>query len=370
MKTKKIKSNVSLEWKPRFVSYSKIPSLLSGYKIVDAYEAQLKELFALENPALFHGPDFDTAWQGHLSKLTATLPLAKQGAWALYPWSNTIVHVLPEEKFFRVRTTRNRNLITDKEQKQFYDAVVGIAGLSIGMSIALALTLSGGAKRFKLADPDTIELSNLNRIPVGIGSLGLPKVVAAARLIYEFNPHSEVEIFSDGITSKNISDFFGGEYPLTVAVDEMDNMSAKAELRAAASSRGIPVVMAADCDTNSVLDVERFDLDRNLPHFHGRLGKHTALSLAGLSKKETGALIRKHVGEENHTKRIDASLAAIGRELVSWPQLGGTALQNGVAVAHIIRQIVTGQSVTDNRAVIALGELLSRKTGTKTKRTR
>ncbi|MDO8686812.1 MAG: ThiF family adenylyltransferase [Candidatus Berkelbacteria bacterium] len=370
MKTKKTKSSMSPEWKPRFISYSKVQSLLLGYKVVDTYKAQLRELFAINNPALFHSRDFEKLWQKYLADTIALKPLHETGTWVFYSWSNTIVHVLPEENFFRVRTARNRNLIITEEQKGFYDAVVGIAGLSIGMSVALALVLAGGAKRLKLADPDTIELSNLNRIPVGIGNLGLPKVVAAARLIYELNPYAEVEIFSDGITSKNIADFFGGEHPLTVAVDEMDNLSAKAELRVVASAKCVPVVMSADCDTNSVLDVERFDLDRNLPQFHGRLGNNTALSLAGLSKKETGELIRQHVGAENHTERMNASLAEIGHELVSWPQLGGTALQNGVAVAHIIRQIVTGQPVTDSRAVIALSELLSRKTGTKTKRTR
>ncbi len=367
MKTEKTQSKMLPEWKPYFVSHDELMSVRLHYHVTDTYEEQLKELFAANNPELFHGIDFDKSWQNYLGKLKAFLPLAKRGVWVLYSWNNTIAHVLPEEEFFRVRTARNRNLITPEEQKKFYSATVGIAGLSIGMSIAFTLVLQGGAKRLKLADNDKIELSNLNRIPVGINNLGLPKTVVAARLIYELNPYAEVEIFSDGITSKNIADFFGGNHPLTVAVDEMDNLAAKAEFRVLAATKCIPVVMATDCDMNSVIDVERFDLDQDLPHFHGRLGDYTTLSLGGLSKKETGELIWKHVGSENHTKRMNESLSAVGRELASWPQLGGTALQNAVAIAYVIRQIVTGKSVTDNRAVIALDKLLSRKVRAKSK---
>ncbi len=359
MKAKKTKFNKSPEWKPKFISEREVATISQGVQVVDTYEAQLRELFAIDNPKLFHSDGFEKAWRKYLADTVALKPLREAGAWVFYAWSNTAVHILSEGEFSRVRTARNRNLITEEEQNKFYNAVVGIAGLSIGASVALAIALSGGAKRMKLADPDTIELSNLNRIPVGIGNLGLPKAVVVSRLIYEINPYAEVEIFPEGITTENIEDFFGGNNPLTIAVDEMDNLSAKEKLRVMATKKRIPVIMSADCDTNSVIDVERYDLDPKTEHFHGRLGKYTAKSLAGLSKRETGMLIGKHIGAENHTERMNQSLSAIGRELVSWPQLGGTALQNGTAVAYIIRQIATGQKVTGGRAVIALSKILS-----------
>src|SRR3989344_4325742 len=138
----------------------------------DDYTEQLREYFQVSNPSIVYSPDFESRFQKYLTGLEGTSPIIEQGKWVFFPWNATLVHILEEERFFKVRTARNRNLITEEEQKKFYDAVIGIGGLSVGNSVALAIVLQGGARHIKLADHDRLALSNTNRIRVGVENLG------------------------------------------------------------------------------------------------------------------------------------------------------------------------------------------------------
>jgi hypothetical protein len=204
------------------------------------------------------------------------------GEMGILPWLSTFVHILIEEEFQAVRTARNKNLINKEEQEKFYNAVIGIGGLSIGSSVAMAITLQGGGKYFRLADFDRLALSNTNRIRAGVESLGLPKVEMSARQIYTVNPYATVELFSEGLTEENIGAFFDGPAKLDIVIDELDTMAIKLLIRQEAKKRGIAVVMAADNGDNAVVDIERYDEEADLEFFHGRLGNITYDELANL----------------------------------------------------------------------------------------
>ncbi len=350
--------------KPTLLNLSKnkdqvfLNKLLESKKIqviIDNYSEQLKELFEISNPALTHKTNFKANFQIFLKRLTAKQELKKYGTWVYYSWNCTLVHILPEQDFFAVRTARNKNLITQKEQDKFYNTTVGIAGLSVGNSAALAIILQGGARHIKLADHDRLALSNTNRIRTSITNLSLLKVEMTARQIYEINPYAKVEIYAKGLNKKNIRKFCS---ELDIIVDEVDNLAIKLLLRVCAKKGEIPLVMAADNGDNGIVDIERYDLNRNLKYFHGRLGKVDYKSLKKLSKLEIGRIITKHLGVENVTPRMHDSLLNIGKTLVSWPQLGGAALLNGSAVAFCVRKIANGQQLQDNRAIISLEQIL------------
>ncbi len=317
--------------------------ILDGNKniqVVDSYKDQLKELFAVKNPS--HKPEENFKYGD------------KDGNWVYYPWLNALVHCLPENDFFMVRTARNKLLITQKEQEMFYNCKVGIAGLSIGSSVAICLVLQGGVKNIRLADFDTLALSNTNRVKAGIQNLGLPKVEICARQIYEINPYANVEVFKEGITEKNIEKFTKG---LNILVDEVDDLYTKFELRQQAKKLKIPVVMGADNADMAVVDVERYDKNKDLHFFHGRL-KVDKNQLKSLSKFEVGRTIAQLIGLENHTPRMLDSLGQLGKTIISWPQLGGTAQLNGAAIAYCVRKIATKQPVIVNRSIISFDELL------------
>jgi len=326
--------------------------------IVDDYREQQREYFAVKNPSLAATPDFERQFDDYLAALERRVPLAERGRWIYYPWFSTVVHLLEDRDFQLVRTARNRNLVTAAEQAVFYNATVGIGGLSIGNSVALAIVLQGGAQRLRLADFDRLALTNLNRIRTGVHNLGLRKVEMTARQIYAMNPYSKVELFTEGLTPKNIRKFFAGPPKLDIVIDELDNIAVKYLIREEARRHRVAVVMAADNGDNAVIDIERYDIHHSLPFFHGRLGKVSYEKLKDLSKLEIGRAITKHIGPENVTERMQQSLLEVGKKIVSWPQLGGAALLNGSAVAYCVRKILNKQSLERDRALVSLDEKL------------
>jgi hypothetical protein len=359
------KANVELDYEPIIFNLKKeadrraLGKLFATHKIQnvsDDYEEQLRELFGIKNPAWVYAPDFGAKFKEFHGSLKQRASLMEHGRWVFYPWIGSLVHVLPEVDFQLVRTARNQNLITPEEQKKFYNATIGIAGLSIGNSVAMAITLQGGGCHIRLADMDRLALTNTNRVRAGVENLGVLKVTITARQIYEMNPYAKVEIFNEGLSPKNIASFFNG---LDLIIDEIDNLALKYLIREQAKKHRIAVVMAADNGDNSVIDIERYDLNARTPFFHGRMGKVTYAQLATLDKFGIGKMITKLVGPENVTERMQGSLLQMGKTIVSWPQLGGAALMNGSAVAYCVRKILNGQSVENNRAIVGLDEKLT-----------
>lgn len=330
--------------------------------IIDTYESQLKEYFVLQNPWLHQNheqrdQEFEKYRIDHLSDKEPW----QAGLWVYISWRHTLLHLLIDDHYQVVRTGRNRNLIPADEQKKYYDSTIGIAGLSVGNSCALALVLMGGGKHLRLADPDTLELTNLNRIRGSVAELTAPKVYMTARQIYELDPYADLQLFTEGLTEDNIQKFFDGPPKLDVVVDEIDNLGMKIRIRQEAKKRKIPVVMATDNGDSGVLDVERHDLEDTIPLFHGRGGHDLAERVVG--KKLPLPVIGKIIGEdllglELIEPRMKKSLLEIGRTIPTWPQLGGAAVLNGVAVAVAMRKILTNQPLINNRAVLSLASWL------------
>lgn len=331
--------------------------------VIDTYETQLKELLTLEHPKLYQdkarlaeefGPFRDVHYAGRQPW--------ESGLWCYLPWREVLLHLLPDADFQRVRTARNQNLIPADEQEKYYNSTIGIAGLSVGNSCALALVLMGGGKRLRLADPDTLELTNLNRIRGSIADLTKPKAWMTAQQIYELDPYADLALYPEGLTEKNIQEFFDGPPKLDIVIDEIDHLGLKLRIREEARKRRIPVLMATDNGDSGLLDVERYDLDPDTKPFHGRLPEEIAARLRAGEKLPlpvVGATIGGDlVGWDIVEPRMQRSLLEIGKTIPTWPQLGGAAVLNGVAVAVAVRKILTGQPLTDRRAVLSLSSAL------------
>lgn len=357
-----------------------------GPTIIDTYETQLRELFVLKNPWLnLDRQKLAEEFPAYRDAHTAGKEPHALGTWVHLPWRHALLHLLPDDQYQRVRTARNQNLIPAEEQRRYYDSTVGIAGLSVGNSCALALVLMGGAKRLRLADPDVLELTNLNRIRGSIADLTRPKVFMTAQQIYELDPYADLTLYPEGLAEKNIQEFFdgppaprlvprsprGGEVgsptggvglPLDVVIDEIDNLGMKLRIREEAKKRHIPVVMATDNGDSGLVDIERYDLDPSTEPFHGRLPKDIQERIHRGEKLPlpiVGQLIGERlVGWEIVERRMQDSLLEIGKTIPTWPQLGGAALANGVLVAVAVRKILTGQPVTNRRGILSLASAL------------
>ena len=323
-------------------------------RVVDEYESQLREQFEIKNPPLVFSSDFDKQFSVYSERIEKRVPLYKQGRWVYFPWRGTVTHILEDTAFQEVRTARNKNLITAEEQKKFYNSTIGIAGLSVGNSIALAIVLQGGGRHLKLADHDTLGLSNLNRIRTSVDNLGLKKVDMTARQIYEIDPYAKIEIFSEGLTKKNIKLFF---QDLDIVIDEIDNLAMKYRIREYAKKYSLPLIMAADNSDGSIVDIERYDIDKNTRFFENRFGPITLEQLEGLGKIETGEMITKFIGYGNISKRMELSLVEIGKTLSSWPQLGGATFLNGASASFLVRSIINGSSVK-GRSIVSFDKIL------------
>ena len=327
-------------------------------QIIDTYESQLKEYFVLQNPALhLNPPERDKQFQAFKEEHYGAAEPQAAGIWVYLPWRNLLLHLLEDAWYQEVRTGRNRNLIPAAEQRKYYDITIALGGLSVGNSAALAIVLTGGGKRWRLADPDTLELTNLNRIRASITELTEPKVYMTARQIYELDPYASLTLYPEGVTKENIEEFCAGA---DIIIDEVDNLPIKLMLRDQAKQHKTPLLMATDNGDSGLLDIERHDL-KDIPYFHGRITEQDIADM--LSGKLALPQIGKMIGEKlvgfNITEpRMQASLLEIGRTIPTWPQLGGAAVLNGVAIAAAVRKIVTEQPVIEKRAVLSLSSWL------------
>lgn len=324
--------------------------------VVDQYLVQLEELFLLRNPKYRFSTDYKEGFENFLQQHASSKPLSNKGHWFYFPWSNTVVHFLQDSWHQELRTGRNRNLINLEEQLKFYNSTIGILGMSVGSHVALTIAMTGGARHIKLADPDALSGSNLNRIRTGFVNLEIPKTIAVARQIYEINPYAIVEIYPEGLTGSNIQNFLKGSGKLDLLVEEMDNPYFKLEVRVHARKYGIPVIMAADNADSIIVDVERFDKNKKLPLLHGILGKITPRDFKHLEPKNLPNVLAKMAGANFSTVRMLESVMQVGKTLYSWPQLGNAATLCGAVLTYLARSIVIGARVPSGRTDFNVGK--------------
>lgn len=341
---------------PRIQSdWEKVKVLRSSQYVhtIDAIDSQVTDLVKADHPEVQLSK---TELEEKVSGFFKDQERDFYGNWVFYPWKNTLVHVLPEKEFIRVRTLRNNYKITPSEQAELATKKVGIVGLSVGQSVAMAIALERGCGEMRLADFDTLELSNLNRLNAGVTSLGIEKVVIAARDISEIDPYLKITLFRDGIKEENVDEYLHGNGKLDLLIDECDSLDIKVLLREKAKAAQIPVIM--ETSDRGMLDVERFDSTPDRPIFHGMLEGITKAQLSNLSNKERVAIVLKITGLETLSLRMKASLLEVGSSITSWPQLASGVFLGGASVAHVGRRLLLGDQVPSGRFYVDFDEII------------
>ncbi|GED95965.1 ThiF family adenylyltransferase [Gordonia crocea] len=321
---------------------ARIDQLASTLTTVDAWDDALDELGALnrfDHQAPPIPPDLD-----EISR------------YVHYPWRGVLVRLPDSPTFLRMRTARNRLLITDDEQAVWSSSLIAVAGLSVGAALLHTCSMTG-ARRFHVADPDVLGLTNLNRLAGSVCDLGVSKAVLAQRRILETDPYSDVTPFPDGFTADAASGFLGAPEPVGVVLEEVDDLAAKVEIRRRARERGIPVVMVTDDGDGVIVDVERYDLEPDYPLFHGRADGIERLGADELRDPQRRiALVTAIVGDDIG-ERTRAALGQVGRTIPTWPQLGTASTLAGAAGAAVARAVVCGVPVPSGRRSIRLDDL-------------
>src|SRR5690606_26372401 len=327
---------------------------------IDTIDMQLAELIKIENPS----ESFDEKkLRTYIDAYIYPSSSFDFGAWVYYPWLNKIIHLLDEPEFVKVRTSRNIYKIKPEEINVLKEKKVGIVGLSVGQSIALTLAMERSCGELRLADFDSIELSNMNRIRVGVQDLGQSKVITAARQIAELDPYIKVLCFTDGLDTGNMDQFLLEGGKLDMLVEECDGIDIKIISRLKARAYGIPVIM--DTNDKGMLDIERFDLERDRPILHGRLQKiegytiqDMEVQLKELDLEQKIAYLVDIIGFENVSEAMKLSLHYMKKTIIGWPQLASAVTLGGAMVTDVVRRVFLDQFNDSGRYFVDFEELI------------
>ncbi len=317
--------------------------------VYDRYRQQVNELMKLSHPTRqLSDEEQEELFRGYLDGRAAE----EHGNWVYYPWSRSLVHLLVEKDFIAVRTNRNKYKITDEEREILSRKKIGIIGLSVGQSAALTIAMERLCGELRIADFDTLDLSNLNRLRSNVYSLGQEKTIMAAREIAELDPYLRVNCFFDGVTAENIDSFLEEGGKLDLVADECDSMPIKFQIRFAAREKGIPVVM--DTSDRGLLDIERFDKEPKRAIFHGRIDEEN-IDYSNMMMILDAILDLSQISD-----RGKLSLSEVGKTITSWPQLASSVMLGGATVATAARKILLGEDVPSGRHYFDVGNELTK----------
>lgn len=262
-------------------------------------------------------------------------------------------HILPRnldptssiQEFKKARLSRNLYKLNHHEQDMMLKKRIGIIGLSAGFHVLQCMVMSGVGGYFKIADPDVLDLSNLNRLPFSVNDIDFPKTTIAAKKMLEIDPYLNIETFHEGITEDNMDVFLKG---LDLVVEECDSLYIKVLVRIAAKKLQIPVIMVTS--DRGRIDIERYDLEPFRPIFHGKLDDVFKSFPNYMDKLRIGdstskvEFLSNVLGFENLSDRLIASLLEMDSSVNSWSQLAQDVVLGGAQATNTAIEIFTGKS--------------------------
>jgi molybdopterin/thiamine biosynthesis adenylyltransferase len=157
--------------------------------------------------------------------------------------------------FYELAFQRNLGLVSDVEQLRLREARVAVAGVGgVGGLHLLALARMGIGK-FRLADFDTFEVSNINRqFGATADTLGRSKTEVMREMALAINPGLEIDVFAEGIQRENVDRFLAD---VDVVVDGIDFFAfdIRRLLFQRARASGLYVITAGPVGFGSTLQV-------------------------------------------------------------------------------------------------------------------
>ena len=140
---------------------------------------------------------------------------------------------------------RNLGWLTSNEQETLRRSCVAIAGLGGAGGFQAQALARLGVGAFKLADPDTFELTNFNRqIGASVETLGHSKVEVVRDMILAVNPEAKVELFSEGLKVDNTARFLEGA---SLVIDGIDFFALPAKLLLFEKARAQKLITITSC---------------------------------------------------------------------------------------------------------------------------
>ncbi|HEV7951789.1 MAG TPA: ThiF family adenylyltransferase [Candidatus Saccharimonadales bacterium] len=321
-------------------------------RVVDPIHEITEDLRELRHP----DKNGNYAFKEQYDERMAALGLS-YGSWVHLPWKQTVIRY-PEAGDHRdLRTFRNQHLVTADEQRVLNRASVAVFGLSVGSNITDQLVQSGIGDTYVLGDFDRLSPTNLNRIRATMGQVGLRKVDIMAQKISEIDPYITQYHLHNGYND-DANAVLDTARP-DIIIEEVDDLSTKAKLRAYAAKNKTPLIMVTDLGEKSIIDIERHDQGEVKP-FNGKVSQalFEDLIVDGLTEKEKRAALMKIAGVRHLSPRIIESAMDRGKTLGGLPQLGATAVAGAALANTATREILLGRKMRSGSYVQSPGKTL------------
>lgn len=154
---------------------------------------------------------------------------------------------------------RNYGFWNEAEQECLNNSKVAIAGAGgDGFQLAVKLSMMG-VKNFYLADPETFEEENSNRVfGANAETFGKNKAEVLRDTIYTFRPDAQIEISKVGVIPDNIEEFVHGA-DLIVDESELTHLEIGTMIAREARRNEIPVEMVMNIGFSAVATSFRGD---------------------------------------------------------------------------------------------------------------
>lgn len=139
--------------------------------------------------------------------------------------------------------SRNIGWLSLKEQQSLKEKTVAIGGMGGVGGYYLIVLCRLGVERFKIADPDTFDLSNFNRqAGAMLSTLSQPKSEVLVKMAKDINPNVNITVFNK-VEENNVDTFLSN---CDLCIDGMDFFSiiAREKLFFTAHKLKIPVITA------------------------------------------------------------------------------------------------------------------------------
>lgn len=339
--------SISQQWSnPQFINFAEDPQahilyddlLSTGAQVYDPIDEVLSDLFEYYHPEHIDNVPLRAEYIDSQKQKGAG-----NGVWVYFPWLHTIARYPTKEDYQKLRTSRNRELVSADEQQKLLQSSILFGGLSLGSNIQERMLIGGIGGHFISADTDTISPSNLNRMSASFLDVGSPKIDFVAKRISLSDPWLNQTHLREGIDKDSLERLRDAGVKIELIIDAVDDFDAKYLLRSYAKETGTPLLMATDLGDKVILDVERHDLE-DVDFFNGKLGKRYLKALGDglMSREELNRAMIRVVGMKNLSTRFIESAAEFGYSLPGLPQLGTTAGMAGNLAAIAGREIIIG----------------------------
>lgn len=133
-------------------------------------------------------------------------------------------------------------------------AVIGLGGVG---SFAVEALARAGVGHLLLADPDRVDVTNINRqLPATVKTVGQMKAEVVRAHVQEINPAAEASLMTEAYLPETGEKFFAGHYDYVV--DACDTVAAKVDLALQCERRGVRLI--ASMGAGNKLDPTRFEV--------------------------------------------------------------------------------------------------------------